>query len=116
MAGPHGIVFFALLLLFQVALTVWGWRRGASTATIFLVAFLPFIGVPYLLHRQRHAVRDNHIAGALTYVVLLLGAFFFLLWYPGMMEDDIPWALIHTMQFFGFLGLANLLMSPYGDG
>jgi hypothetical protein len=31
------------------------------------------------------------------------------------MEDDIPWALIHTMQFFAFLGLANLTLAPFKD-
>ncbi len=76
------------------------------------MAFIPLLGVPYLLYRHRRIMLDNHFAGALVYLVLLPCAFFFLLWYPKIMEEDIPWALIHTMQFFGFLGLANLVATP----
>jgi hypothetical protein len=111
----QALVFFGLLLLFQSILIFWSFRRDASVAALFLVALFPFAGVPIFLYRNRSQVRDNHIAGALTYLVLIISAFVFLLWYPKAMEDDIPWALIHTMQFFSFLGLANLVMAPFGE-
>lgn len=111
----HSVVFVVLLVVCQSLLTLWSFRRGGSVAVGFLVAFLPLVGVPYLLYRQRDAVQDNHIAGALTYLALLVGAFAFLTWYPRAMDDDIPWALIHTMQFFAFLGLMNLLFAPFRE-
>jgi hypothetical protein len=111
----HAIVFVVLLVVCQSLLTLWSFRRGGSVAVGCLVAFLPLVGVPYLLYRQRGGIQDNHIAGALTYLTLLVGAFAFLTWYPKAMEDDIPWALIHTMQFFAFLGLANLIFSPFRE-
>ncbi len=111
----QALVFFGLLLFFQSVLIFWSFRRDASAAFIFLVALFPFVGVPVLLYRNRSRVRDNHIAGALTYLTLIVSAFVFLLWYPKAMEDDIPWALIHTMQFFSFLGLANLVMAPFKE-
>jgi hypothetical protein len=108
----HGIVFLSLLLFFQSVLIFWSYRLTGSTAAVFLVAFLPIVGVPQVLYRNRASIRDNHIAGAVTYLVLFVSVFAFLFWYPQAMEDDIPWALIHTMQFFSFLGLANLVLSP----
>ena len=111
----QGVVFFGLLLFFQSILIFWSFRRNASVASLFLVALFPFAGVPVLLYRNRSRIRDNHIAGALTYLTLIVSAFVFLLWYPKAMDDDIPWALIHTMQFFSFLGLANLVMAPFGE-
>jgi hypothetical protein len=112
--SPHGLVFLGLLLFFQTVLIFWSWRHGGSAA-VFLVAFVPPAGVPWVLYRNRSRIKDNHIAGALTYLVLLVGAFAFLFLYPKAMDDEIPWTLIHTMQFFGFLGLANLVLSPAGD-
>lgn len=113
--STHGLVFLGLLLLFQSVLIFWSWRRGGTAAAVFLVAFVPLAGVPWILYRTRSRIRDNHIAGAITYLLLLVGAFAFLFWYPKAMEDEIPWALIHTMQFFAFLGLANLILSPTRD-
>jgi len=111
----HAIVFISLLVLYQVVLTMWSFRRDGSIAVGCLVAFIPVAGLPYLLYRQRRQILDNHIAGALTYLFLFITVFVFLLWYPKAMEDDIPWALIHTMQFFAFLGLANLTLAPFKD-
>ena len=111
----HAIVFISLLVSYQVALTAWSFRRDGSIAVGFLVAFIPLAGLPYLLHRQRSHLLDNHIAGAMTYLFLLIAVFVFLLWYPKAMDDDIPWALIHTMLFFAFLGLANLTLAPFKD-
>jgi len=108
----HGIVFLCLLLFFQSVLVFWLCRSSGSAAVVFLVAFVPLAGIPWALYRNRSRIKDNHIAGALTYLLLFVAAFAFLFWYPGAMEDDIPWALIHTMQFFGFLGLVNLILSP----
>ena len=108
----HGIIFIGILLFFQSVLIFWAWRTDGSAAIVFLVAFLPLAGLPWILYRHRTRIKDNHIAGATTYLLLFVGAFAFLLWYPKAMDDDIPWALIHTMQFFSFLGLANLVLSP----
>jgi hypothetical protein len=108
----HGIVFLSFLLIFQSVLIFWSFRLTGSAAVVFLVAFLPMAGVPLVLHRNRASIRDNHIAGAVTYVILFISVFAFLFWYPEAMEDDIPWTLIHTMQFFSFLGLVNLVLSP----
>jgi len=108
----HGIIFLGILLFFQSILIFWAWRTDGSAAMVFLVGFLPPVGLPWILYRLRSRTKDNHIAGAVTYLLLFVGVFGFLLWYPRAMEDDIPWALIHTMQFFSFLGLANLVLSP----
>jgi hypothetical protein len=108
----HGIIFLGILLFFQSILIFWAWRTDGSAAMVLLVGFLPPVGLSWILYRHRRRMKDNHIAGAVTYLLLLVGAFGFLLWYPRAMEDDIPWALIHTMQFFSFLGLANLVLSP----
>ena len=108
----QALVFFGLLLFFQSILLFWSFRRDASVAALFLVALFPFAGVPILLYRNRSRIRDNHIAGALTYLILIVSAFVFMLWYPKAMEDDIPWTLIHTMQFFQFLGISNLVLAP----
>jgi hypothetical protein len=110
--NAHSVTFIVLLVLFQIFVTVWVWRQKRGTGTLVLSAFVPFVGIPWLLVRMRDVIRDNHIAGALTYVTLLIAVWPFIFWYPGWMEDDIPWALIHTMQFFGFLGLANLVLTP----
>lgn len=109
----HAVVFLALLVFFQALLTLWSFRHDGSVSVGILVAFLPVIGVPWLLYRRRSQTQDNHIAGALTYLALIVAAFGFLFLYPKLMDDEIPWALIHTMQFFGFLGLANLILSPF---
>jgi len=111
----HAIVFIALVVVFQSSLTLWSFRRDGSAAVGLLVAFVPLAGIPWLLYRQRARLQDNHIAGAMTYLTLLVAAFVFLTWYPKAMDDDIPWALIHTMLFFGFLGLANLTLSPFRE-
>ena len=106
-------VYLGLFLFFQSILVFWSFRRDAPGLHVFLVALLPFVGVPLVLYRNRGRIHDNHVAGALTYLILMATTFAFILWYPKAMEDDIPWALIHTMQFFGFLGLANLVMAPF---
>lgn len=109
----HAIVFIGILLFFQTLLIIWSSRQGASAGIVFLTAFVPFVAIPLFLARNRARARDNHVAGALTYLTLIVTAFGFLFWYPKAMEDDIPWALIHTMLFFAFLGLANLVMAPF---
>ena len=108
----NSVVFIVLLVVFQILLTIWAWRQNRGSGVLVLAAFVPFIGIPWLLVRMRDVIRDNHIAGALTYVTLFIAPFPFIFYYPGWMDDVIPWALIHTMQFFGFLGLANLILTP----
>lgn len=108
----NSIVFIVLLVVFQILVTIWAWRQNRGSGVLALAAFAPFIGIPWLLIRMRDVIRDNHIAGALTYVTLLIAPFPFIFFYPGWMDDIIPWGLIHTMQFFGFLGLANLILTP----
>jgi len=108
----NSIVFTALLVVFQILATVWAWRQGQGGPSLVLAAFLPFIGIPWILYRMRGTIRDNHIAGAMTYIILFIAIFPFLTLYPKWMDDDVPWALIHTMQFFAFLGLANLVLTP----
>ena len=110
--SPHGLVFLGLLVFFQCAVIVWSWRTDGSAGMVFLAGFVPLAGLPWILYRHRARMKDNHFAGAMTYLLLLVGVFAFLLWYPRAMDDDIPWTLIHTMQFFSFLGLANLVLSP----
>ena len=111
----NAYVFIGLLLFYQAALVFWSFRRNAPAGLVFLVALVPHAGVPYLLYRERSRVKDNHIAGALTYLMLVVTAFVFLFWYPDAMDDDVPWALIHTMLFFAFLGLANLILAPFRE-
>jgi predicted membrane-bound mannosyltransferase len=98
-------LFLAAVALLQGLIAFWSFRASASAPTTLLVALLPVIGLPYQLWQLRARLFDNHIAGAITYLVLLVAAFGFYFFMPA---DETPWMLIHTMSVFGFLGVANL--------
>ena len=112
-------IFLAILGLLQVMLVFWAHRRTAAAPITALVAFLPLIGLPYLLYRDRRRIRDNHIAGALTYLVLFVGAVAFLsVGDPALFVEDAegpPWSVIYTMQLFSFLGVLNLIATDYKE-
>ncbi len=103
--SPHLQVFLVILLMLQGIVTVWSYRLTASLPETVLVALLPFIGLPYLLYLKRERLYDNHVAGALSYLVLL-GA---MLAFVFLSREEIPWMLLYTMQVFGFLGVLNLV-------
>jgi hypothetical protein len=99
-------LFLAAVVLLQGALTLWAYRTSRSTPVALLVALLPVVGLPYQLWQLRARLVDNHLAGAITYLGLLVASWSFYLLKPA---DDIPWMLIHTMSVFAFLGLANVV-------
>lgn len=104
-ASLHLEIFLAVLTAFQIILAIWSYRRTNSILLAIMVAFLPLVGIPFLLYLERKRIRDNHVAGALTYLTLTVSALAFLFF----SREETPWALIHTMLFFAFLGMANLV-------
>jgi len=66
---------------------------------------LPALGLPLQLWQLRARLADNHVAGAVTYLALLVASFGF---FALAAADETPWMLIHTMSIFAFLGAANL--------
>lgn len=101
----HWPVYLSAAVVLQGMLTLWAYRASGSTPVAMLVALLPPLGLPYLLWTLRSRLLDNHLAGAVTYLVLLVAALVFTQAFP---EDETPWGLIYTMQVFAFLGVANL--------
>jgi len=108
----HLPVFLASFAAMQGMLTLWSWRTGGSPPTALLVSLLPVVGLPYQLWQLRRRLVDNHVAGAITYLALIVAGFSFYLFYPA---DETPWTVIHTMAIFAFLGSANLVATPLKD-
>jgi len=108
----HLPVFLAVIAAMQGLLTLWSYRASGSTPTTLLVALLPLVGLPYQLWQLRSRLVDNHVAGAITYLALVVACFGF---YFGMPADETPWMLIHTMAIFAFLGTANLIGTQLKD-
>jgi hypothetical protein len=108
----HLPVFLAAIVSMQGLLTLWSYRASGSTSTALLVALLPLVGLPYQLWQLRLRLVDNHVAGAVTYLALVLSCFGF---YFKMPADETPWTLIHTMAIFAFLGTANLIGTQLKD-
>lgn len=108
----HLLVFFAAFVVMQSLLALWSYRASGSTPNALLVGLLPAVGLPYQLWQLRSRLVDNHIAGALTYLALMVACFGFYALKP---PDETPWMLIHTMAIFAFLGMANVLGTGLGD-
>lgn len=100
------------VVLLQGALTLWSFRRSGSMPTALLVAFLPVVGLPYLLWQLRARLFDNHVAGAITYLGIFVAgpAFYFT-----MPADETPWMLLNTMALFALIGVANVVGTAVRD-
>jgi len=108
----HLPLFLASFVALQGLLSLWAYRRSGSTPTALLVALLPLVGLPYLLWLLRSRLFDNHVAGAITYLALIISCFGFYFLTPA---DETPWMLIHTMAIFAFLGTANIIGTRLKD-
>ena len=105
-------LFLAAVAALQGVLTLWSYRTSGSPPTAILVALLPVVGLPYHLWQLRARLVDNHIAGAITYLVLLVSSFAFYFLKP---PDETPWMLIFTMGVFAILATANLIGTRLRD-
>ncbi|HEY6000462.1 MAG TPA: hypothetical protein VI078_14330 [bacterium] len=105
-------ISLAALVAMQGLLMLWSQRVSGSTPTALLVGLLPLVGLPYLLWQLRSRLVDNHIAGAITYLALVVACFGFYFLEPA---DERPWMLIHTMAVFAFLGNANVIGTRLKD-
>lgn len=105
-------LFLAAVTALQGLLTLWSYRASGSPPTALLVGLLPLVGLPYQLWQLRSRLVDNHIAGAVTYLVLLASSFAFYILKP---PDETPWMLIFTMCIFALLGVANLIGTKLKD-
>jgi hypothetical protein len=108
----HLPLFLSAFAVLQGVLTLWSYRVSGSAATALLVALVPLVGLPYQLWRLRPRVFDNHVAGAVTYLALLVTCLGFFFLSPA---DETPWMLIHTMTIFALLGTANIIGTRLKD-
>jgi len=110
--GLHLAIFLASFASMQAMLAAWSWRVTGSPPMALLVALLPPVGLPYQLWQLRRRLLDNHVAGAVTYLGLLVASFAFYFAYPA---DEVPWTVILTMAIFAFLGSANVVATRLRD-
>jgi hypothetical protein len=103
LSWPIVIVSFFLLQML-----VSGWVRIVTDSWPLAAAafFMPPVGIPLSLWKMGDRVKDNQVAGALTYVGFYAGIAF-LTW--KLPVDEVPWAVIYTMIMFAFVGVLNLI-------
>ncbi len=99
-------VLIGVFLILQVVLAGWSFFRAGSLIAALSTFLIPFLGLPWSLFMLRGGLKDNQVAGAVTYLCVIIGIVVLIRFLPA---DERPWKVIFTMQFFAGLSVLNVI-------
>ena len=102
----HYPVLIGFFLFFQIILAGWSFQKTRSLTVGLATLVFPLAGLPLCLYQLRGTTKDNQVGGVITYIAVILGIIYFLWALP---EDETPWMVIFTMQFFAGLSVINII-------
>jgi len=102
----HYPVLIGFFLIFQIILAGWSFHKTQSLTVGLATLLFPLAGLPLCLYHLRGYTKDNQVGGVVTYIAVLLGIVY-LMW--ALPEDETPWMVIFTMEFFAGLSVINII-------